>query len=238
MNTAQTSSRFRTTSWTLIRRARANPADLGELLRRYWSPAYAFLRRSGWRREEAQDLTQGFMAEVMLGRDLIGPADPKLGRFRSYLLTSLRRYAIDWRRRNGNRERLEKIHLPDDPDELEHAEPRESDDPGTAFDRQWATAVFDMALKQTEASCREEGMTRQWRAFEARVKQPNLHGCDPVPVEQLIEELDARNAQEIYDLVNTVKRKLRQAIREVVAETVEPCEVDQELSDLRRWLSA
>ena len=81
-------------------------------------------------------------------------------------------------------------------------------------------------------------MLRHWRAFESRVKQPMLHGCEPIAIEVLAGELDARDPQEIYDMVRTVKRKLRTALRESVAETVENVgEVDHELSEVRRCLS-
>jgi len=239
MGASPTGTRFRTTSWTLVLRARVSCEDLEELLRRYWSPVYAFLRRSGWKQHEAEDLTQAFLADVVLKRDLIGRADPQRGRFRSFLLTALRRFAIDTRRRgSAGTDGRRTTFLPDDPDELRAAEPCESQDPAAAFDRHWAAAVFDVALRLTEQLCREDGMARHWRAFEARVRQPMLHGCEPVSIEALAGELDARDPQEIYDMVRTVKRKLRSSLAEAVAETVEdPSEVDQELGEVRRCLA-
>ncbi len=65
-----------------------------------------------------------------------------------------------------------------------------------------------------------------------------VHGCEPAPIELLLEELPAREPQEIYDMIQTIKRKLRAMIHEVVAETVEdPADVDHELGELRRHLS-
>ena len=89
MDRGRTASRFRTTSWTLIVHARASQGDLEELLGRYWSPVYAFLRRSGHRAEEAEDITPAFLSYVLLKRDLIGRADPQRGRFRSLSAGSL-----------------------------------------------------------------------------------------------------------------------------------------------------
>ena len=238
MDRGRTASRFRTTSWTLIVHARENPGDLEELLGRYWSPVYAFLRRSGRRAEEAEDLTQGFLSEVMLRRDLIGRADPERGRFRSFLLAALRRFVIDSHRRAQREAAGRQTFLPEDPDELKAAEPAPAHDPSTAFERQWAAAAFDEALRRTEESCRHDGMERQWRAFEARVRRPLVHGCESAPIELLLEELPAREPQEIYDMIHTIKRKLRAMIHEVVAETVEdPADVDHELGELRRHLS-
>ena len=99
--------------------------------------------------------------------------------------------------------------------------------------------VFAEALRRTEAACRSEGLTRHWRAFEARVYHPAVHECEPLMTEDLIEELGARDAQDVYDMTCTVKRKLCHALQDVVAETVEDVDdVEGELAAIRRLLSA
>ena len=240
MGSHPTATRFHTTSWTLIVRARASREDLEVLLGRYWSPVYAFLRRSGWKREDAQDLTQTFLGEVLPKRDLVGRADPLRGRFRSFLLSALRNFATDARRKGGAEAAARRGGcLPDDVSELELAEPTEAHDPPLVFDRQWAAAVFDQAFHRTQDVCQQQGMTRHWRVFEARVVLPILHGCKPVEIKPLIDELGARDRQEIYDLLRSTRRKFQSMLREVVAETIEdPAEVDEELAELRRILSS
>ena len=102
--------------------SKASREDLEELLRRYWSPVYAFLRRRGWSRAEAEDLTQEFLADVVLQRDLIGRADRERGRFRTFLLAALRHFAIDARRRRAAREPPGGTALlPEDPEEIRAA---------------------------------------------------------------------------------------------------------------------
>ena len=64
---------FETTRWTLILGARADREALAELLRRYWWPIFAFLRRYGQGAHDAADLTQGFLTDVFLGRDVVDP---------------------------------------------------------------------------------------------------------------------------------------------------------------------
>ena len=90
--------RFVTTRWTLVNAAgHGSDSDddaLAELCQTYWPPLYAYLRRQGHDREEAQDLTQGFFARLLERRD-IRTADPARGRFRSFLLTALKRYVIN-----------------------------------------------------------------------------------------------------------------------------------------------
>ncbi|MHC4428132.1 MAG: hypothetical protein ACYS0D_05955, partial [Planctomycetota bacterium] len=118
------------------------------------------------------------------------------------------------------------------------AEPPECRDPSEAFDRLWAAAVFSEAIRMTEQLCRDDGMSRQWRAFEARVLNPAMHGSTAVPIKELMEELNAASPQEVSDMVHTVKRKLRAELREAVARTVEdPGDVDHELEELRKYLA-
>ena len=87
---------FQTTRWSLVVAAggTTNPrsqAALAELCRLYWYPVYAFVRRSGKAPDDAQDLTQGFFAELLQRKDL-GAADPTRGRFRSWLLGCAKHY--------------------------------------------------------------------------------------------------------------------------------------------------
>ena len=60
---------------------------LEQLCRDYWYPLYAFARRQGLDREEAGDLVQGFLADLIERGDL-AKADPTRGRFRSFLRTA------------------------------------------------------------------------------------------------------------------------------------------------------
>jgi RNA polymerase sigma-70 factor (ECF subfamily) len=238
MENRKTGIRFETTSWTLVDGARDNRADLERLLGQYWSPVYAFLRRSGQSVADAEDLTQAFLSKVVLERHLIDQADRNRGRFRSFIMSSLSRFVIDeYRHRRGRDGRRAQTFVPDDPNALAAAEPSEADEPAGAFHRQWATAVLDRALTSVEASCRREGLERPWTAFEARVLRPAQQNCDPIPIEELIEQLGAAGPQEIYSMLQTVKRKLQRELKAVVGETVDdPAEVDAEIDELREFL--
>ena len=101
MNEAQDSSaaggsRFTTTHWSLVLAAAGTEETCGrEALARlcevYWYPLYAYVRRRGYSPEDAQDLTQEFFARL-LERHRLGAADPQRGRFRSFLLTSMKNF--------------------------------------------------------------------------------------------------------------------------------------------------
>src|SRR5688572_25046691 len=101
--------RFTTTRWSLILAAggadspQVGPA-LRQLLERYWYPLYTFVRRKGHDPEESRDLTQEFLSRL-LEKNLLRSADPRKGRFRTFLLTALYRFLVDEWRREGRQVR-------------------------------------------------------------------------------------------------------------------------------------
>jgi DNA-directed RNA polymerase specialized sigma24 family protein len=94
---------FRTTHWSAVLLAGRDSlpdarAALEELCRSYWYPLYAFARRKGCGHEDAQDLVQGFFAQLLARRDL-ADVHPDKGRFRTFLLSSLGHFmANEWDR--------------------------------------------------------------------------------------------------------------------------------------------
>src|SRR5689334_18689682 len=102
MTTNNTGAWFHTTTWGLVLSARADPGALELLLRAYWSPVYAFIRHKGYSQHDAADLTQEFLSEVVLGRNLLVKADPARGRFRAFVKSALRNFLIDQHRRAGS----------------------------------------------------------------------------------------------------------------------------------------
>jgi RNA polymerase sigma-70 factor (ECF subfamily) len=99
MHTLPGSSQFPTTRWTLVaaavdpQRKEARSA-LVSLCEGYWYPLYAYIRRRGYPADQAQDLTQDFFIRVLEGRYL-DRADAEKGRFRYFILTSLKFFVAD-----------------------------------------------------------------------------------------------------------------------------------------------
>jgi RNA polymerase sigma-70 factor (ECF subfamily) len=108
MHTLVGRSDFPTTRWTVVLAA-GDPARkesreaLVSLCENYRYPLYACVRRRGYSADQAQDLTQDFFVRILEGRYL-NRADPEKGRFRSFLLTSLKFYLAD----EGDRSRAQK----------------------------------------------------------------------------------------------------------------------------------
>ena len=200
---------FATTQWSLVLRA-AQPNDpaartaMEALCRRYWFPLYAFARRRVAEVHEAQDLTQEFFLRL-LEKNSLTTASPERGRFRSFLLTSLKNFlANEWDRaiaqkRGGGRERLS---LDWDVGESRLSlEPAHSDTPEREFERQWALTLLDVVIQRLQdfpqptgtsmvlsqladcrefASCQHPGLTVDGKEDDAgriRLLQSHPSGC-------------------------------------------------------------
>jgi len=153
---------FPSTAWTMVVQARRDDAGAQVAMERlclsYWAPLYAFARRSGWSREDAEDATQAFFAKMVEGAYL-DRARREKGRLRSFLLTCFKRYLGDERdkaraqKRGGGKEvlsfdagALEEVLAGDERDSS----------PELAFDRRWAHAVLESTLGELEAEYRSK----------------------------------------------------------------------------------
>ncbi|MFN7021157.1 MAG: RNA polymerase sigma factor [Phycisphaerales bacterium] len=252
MDPEHTSAEFQTTHWSLVYRARGDRTVLEQLLRRYWSPVYAFIRRQGYGGHDASDLTQEFLARVVLGRDLIGKAEQARGRFRSFLKQALRNFLIDQHRTGrasrgrgdgrslstglkGGADSAAAAALPLS-DKTGHTlnEPVFTDEMSRQFDREWAATIIQATLQRMEDAVRKEDMEAHWTAFDAIILGPTLRQTSPIDLKQLGDRLGIADLSQISNMLQTMKRRFRRALREVVAETVDtPAQIEEELADLR-----
>ena len=139
-------SQFATTRWSLILDARGAPEDarpaLEEICRAYRGPVLSYVRRAGHAGADAEDLTQEFFARL-LERRWDERADPARGRFRSFLLTALKRFLIDQHAARTAQKRGGA--LSHDDDGLETIAGPEALSPEAAFERAWAATVIERA---------------------------------------------------------------------------------------------
>ncbi len=228
----KTAAGFQTTSWTLIASARDKPADFERLLTLYWNPIYGYIRRRGYSQSDADDLTQQFIMSKVIQRELIGKADATLGKFRTFVLTCLKRFLVDEMRRPQPT-----MSMSDEELEAQGAG-REGGDPDDAFHLEWATNVLSIVMERLEAECQRDGMMKQWRVFEARSLRPAVHNCERATIESLMIELNVSERQVIYSMHQTIQNKAERIIEEIVAATVDaPDDVSSEVASLRRLLA-
>ena len=94
----EANSGFETTHWSVVLDAGGSTSIAREALARlceaYWYPLYAYARRRIGNKNDAQDVIQEFFLHI-LQRECLSVADPNRGRFRSFLLTSLKNFLTD-----------------------------------------------------------------------------------------------------------------------------------------------
>ena len=148
---------------------------MGELARMYWFPLYAYLRRNGNAPPQAEDLVQGFFVRL-LEKDALASVDRSKGKFRSFLLASLKNFlANEWdksqaQKRGGGKKVLALDAL--DAEARYAAEPVDELTPERVFERRWALAVLEQVLMRL----REEYAGRGQGAIFAELEQVLVGG--------------------------------------------------------------
>lgn len=234
---------FVTTRWSLIRnrggsasRIEVNP-DLAQLCQIYWRPIFTFIYRRGYSAPDAQDLTQDFFLMILEG-NFLQSADPKRGRFRSLLLTSLKNFLVDAavkrrrHKRGGNTEfvSLEQW-MADAPMQLALPQAAlESSAPEALFDVGWAAAIADEALRRLRMECESKGRRRVYEVLHKYL------GTDKMEIryERLSRELGVPEVS-VKSLLHHFRVRYRSLLREEVAKTIGP---DGNVNDEIRYLCA
>src|SRR3954451_20955601 len=173
MHTLPGSSQFPTTRWTMVVAAgdpdrKEARSALVALCENYWYPLYAYLRRRGYAADQAQDLTQEFFIRVLEGRYL-DRADPEKGRFRSFLLTSLKFFVADEEDRRRAHKRgggmLVPLEFPSG-EERYQREPAHDETPERIFERRWALSVLDRVVETLRVEFILHGRTEHFERLK------------------------------------------------------------------------
>ena len=205
----------------MVLAAQSDAAALDQLLARYWRPVFAYLRALGTASDEAADLTQAFVADVLLHRNLIARAEIDRGSFRGYLKVALKNFLIDARRRESARKQAQQhVVVPASADDRAHADAVDAEAPADAFDRLWAETVMNEALSETRAHLVETGFGKHWHVFESRIVAPITSGNDARSMQDLAEEIGVDSPEDVSRLLFSAKRRFRNTLRRLVSETL------------------
>jgi RNA polymerase sigma-70 factor (ECF subfamily) len=120
---------------------------------------YAYLRRRGYPADQAQDFTQEFFIRVLEGR-YVDRADPEKGRFRAFLLTSLKFFVADEEDRKRAQKRGGGALLPLEfsaGEERYQREPAHDETPERIFERRWALSVLDRVVENLRDEFAQHG---------------------------------------------------------------------------------
>lgn len=236
---ARPGTRFPDTSWGLVlatRDPRRERQAFAALCESYRTPVLATLRRRGFATPDADDLVQGFFLHL-LERGTLARADPARGRFRSFMLGSLRWFVANTLEHQHAARRC----VPQQAFDLDHAEAElaaqrhivEDTTFELEFDREWARALVANALDNLRAEYARQGHAQIYDA---------LHGMlDPSQLAPAYSSLAAAldsNEGAVKVAVHRLRHRFRAVLRAEIARTVAGArEVDDEMRHLRDVLT-
>jgi RNA polymerase sigma-70 factor (ECF subfamily) len=220
MRFPEASREFRTTHWTVVLQAQYGDSAeaLETLCRTYWQPLYVYARRRGRGPQDAEDLTQGFLAQL-LEKNYLRSVQREKGPFRAFLLTAFKRFMAkarlsDQRLKRGGGRRF----VPLDSEFTErlyrHDATLSSSDDET-YDRRWALTLLDRALGRIRGEFEASG-----RTSEFDVLKPCLAAVrGSIAYSEVAERLGTTEGAARV-AVHRLRRRFREAFREVIAHTV------------------
>ena len=233
---------FVTTRWTVVLSAgrKSSPQSdraLGELCQTYWYPLYAYVRRQGHTKEDAEDLVQAFFARF-LEKNYLEGLSAERGKFRAFLLASLKHFlANKWdkalrQKRGGGAQ-----HLSLDwqsADDRFHLDPPDPSSPDKVFDREWALALLERVVTRLRDECVADGKTElfdQARGFL-------MVGEAAIPYAQAAQTLGVDEGA-VRVAVHRLRKRYRQLLRDEIAQTLDdPAQVSEELRALQAALAS
>jgi RNA polymerase sigma factor (sigma-70 family) len=232
---------FATTHWSVVLTAQGeSPAAqeaLEKLCRIYWRPIYSFLRRQGIWREEAEDITQGFFAQL-LERRRFGAVRKEKGRLRSFLLASLKYFLADEHRRamaikRGSGLRpipLEELRA----DERIEMEPADPVTPEMIYERRWASTVLERVLSRLKDEYRAAGNAALFDSLKQLL--PDEPGA---PSQADIAAHLGMTENAVRQAFHRFRQRYQLLMREEIAHTVAtPGDIEDELRHLISVLEA
>ena len=228
--------RFATTHWSVVLQAGQPGAPgyqqaLETLCRGYWFPLYAYLRRHGYDSHQAEDYTQAFFCRV-LEKQVLRLADSKRGRFRSFLLATLKNFLADEhdraraQKRGGSRKLLS---IDFNEAENQYAlEPADRLSPEKLFDKSWALTV----LERTMACLKTELAGKNKKELFDHLKIYLTAEKGSIPYRDTAAELNMTEAA-VRTAVHRLRRHYRKSLRDEIAQTVTTeDQIDEEIDDL------
>jgi RNA polymerase sigma factor (sigma-70 family) len=227
---------FTTTHWSVVlsaqdRQSPQSEAALAALCENYWLPLYAYTRRSGYSSHDAQDLTQEFFAQL-LEKDFLKDVDHRRGKFRSFLLATLKHF-LSHQREHDRAQKRGGGRVPfsldfQDAENRYRLEPEDTATPERVYQRRWALTLLDRVLQRLEDEYAGAGKG----GLFAALKEFLTAGRQSRPYRPVAEELGmTEGATKVA--VHRLRRRYRELLKEEIAQTVaDPADIDDELRDL------
>lgn len=233
---------FATTHWTVVLAAGSGDLPqatvaLEELCRTYWYPLYAFVRRQGHSREDAEDFTQGFFTRLLEKNFLEGITHDK-GKFRSFLLVALKRFlANEWdharRQKRGGGAQILSLDWQDANDRYQIAL-ADHLSPDKLYDHAWAMTVLEHVITRLRDEHAVEGKT----ALYEQLKPFLMVGKSEIPYASAAATLKLTEGA-VRVAVHRLRRRYRELLRDEITQTLaNPAQADEEMQALFNALAA
>lgn len=227
---------FATTHWTVVLAAgkRSTPeaqAALEQLCQTYWFPLYAYVRRRGYAKADAEDLTQAFFARLLEKNFLESLASDK-GKFRAWLLAALKHFlANEWDKAQAQKRGGGETHLSLDwqtADTKFQVAAQSEPSPDKAFDREWALALLARVIERLQQECAAEGKGKLFEQLKVFLMAGKSESAQAEVAKSLgMEEGAVRVA------VHRLRKRYRQLLRDEIANTLsDAAMVDEEMRAL------
>jgi RNA polymerase sigma-70 factor (ECF subfamily) len=224
---------FATTHWSVVLAAGHGESVLAQgaletLCRTYWYPVYVYVRRKGYRPEEAQDLTQEFFAQL-IAKDHFRLADRNKGKFRAFLLATLDYFlAREWSRAHRQKRGGQFTFISMDehpPEERYQLEPADLETPEKIFLRQWALTVLKQAMNALQRECEANDKALLFREAKNLISGER-HGAAYAQISKNL----GMGEGAVRVAVHRLRQRYGELLRREVAHTVTSEEdVDEEL---------
>lgn len=236
MNPAAGQPMFQMTRWSVVLKAaspenKESQAALSELFKIYWYPLYAFVRRSGYGHHEAEDMTQGLFHQL-LSKDGLSKVNPDKGRFRSFLLASIKHYmANEWHKSNaqkrGGGEKLISIDKAMSEERFDN-EPASNENPETVYERKWALTLLQNSIEDLR---KEYEAQNKIRAFEL-LKQHLVQDAGHMTYAEIAKDLNISEGN-VKVIAHRMRHRFNTILRTHVAQTVETnANIEEEIQHL------
>jgi RNA polymerase sigma factor (sigma-70 family) len=210
-------------------------ATPSELCQTYWYPLYAYIRRQGSTPQDSQDLTQGFFARL-LRLDSLAKVTQERGKFRAFLLASLKHFLADQRDFESAQRRDIGVTISLDDHEAEdryRALAADTLTPDQVFERQWAVTLLDTVMQRLALEYEAAGQSLLFAELRFAITGEK----SDFPYRQLAARLGL-SEEAVRVAIHRLRRRYRVTLREELAQTVtSEAEVLEELRELRRILS-
>jgi len=227
---------FATTHWTVVLAAGRQHSPqaasaLEELCRTYWFPLYAYVRRRGYAREDAEDLTQAFFTRL-LEKNSFASLDAGKGKFRAFLLASVKHFLANARdkahtlKRGGGSIPLSLDWQTADT-QFQVAATGEPG-PDQAFDREWAVALLARVIERLQNECAADGKAKLFEQLKLFLTAGNDE-----PAQGEVAQALGMEAGAVRVAIHRLRKRYRQLLRDEIAHTLtDQAMVDDEMRAL------